>query len=109
MAHGGARSGAGRPKGIHTQFSRETIDKFRARIQVDMLLRRLEGLADGTVEMPPHAVTAALGLLRKVMPDTAQVEHSGEVAVSKVIRSPAVSDTAKTWAENHVPAHMTEH
>jgi hypothetical protein len=109
MAHGGSRSGAGRPKGIHTQFSRETIDRFRSRIQVDMLLRRLEGLADGSVEMPPHAVTAALGLLRKVMPDTATVEHSGEIATTKVIRSPSVNDTAKAWAAEHVPEQHTEH
>jgi hypothetical protein len=63
----------------------------------------------GEAEMPPHAVTAALGLLRKVMPDTAQVEHSGEIISSKVIRSPAVSDTAKAWSAEHVPEQHTEH
>jgi hypothetical protein len=109
MAHGGSRSGAGRPKGITTHFNRETINKFRDRIQVESILQRLEGLVTGTVEMPPHAVTAALGLLRKVMPDTAQVEHSGEIISSKVIRSPAVSDTAKAWSAEHVPEQHTEH
>lgn len=29
--------------------------------------------------MVPSAVTAALGLLRKVMPDLASVEHSGQI------------------------------
>jgi hypothetical protein len=28
--------------------------------------------------MPAHAVTAALGLLRKVLPDLANVQHSGD-------------------------------
>jgi len=36
------------------------------------------------------------------------VEVSGEIA-SKVIRSPSVSETAKDWAADHVPDHMTEH
>ena len=109
MTHCGARNGAGRPKGTGVSFSRETIDRLRAKIQVEKITQRLEALTLGEVEMPPHAVTAALGLLRKVMPDTAQVEHSGEIISSKVIRSPAVSDTAQSWASEHVPEQHTEH
>lgn len=109
MAHGGARSGAGRHPGPGKSFSRETIDRLRARIQVEKITQRLEALTLGEIEMPPHAVTAALGLLRKVMPDTAQVEHSGEIISSKVIRSPAVSQTAKDWAAEHVPEGQMEH
>jgi hypothetical protein len=109
MARGGARTGAGRPIGTGVSFSRETIDRIRAKIQTDKLIQRLEDLACGAIEMPPHAVTAALGLLRKVMPDTATVEHSGEIATTKVIRSPSVNDTAKAWAAEHVPEQHTEH
>ena len=109
MAHGGARRGAGRPDGIHTKLSPHAIERLKSRIQVDMILRRLHGLLDGTTELPPHAVTAGLGLLRKVMPDTAAVEHSGEISTTKVIRSPAVADTAKAWSAEHVPEGHTEH
>ncbi|CAH1657793.1 hypothetical protein CHELA1G11_13001 [Hyphomicrobiales bacterium] len=31
------------------------------------------------MEIPPSAVTAALGLLKKTLPDLASVEHSGEM------------------------------
>lgn len=106
---GGARQGAGRPKGVTTVWTREQADRFRARIQTDMLIQRLSGLASGTLEMPPHAVTAALGLLRKVMPDQAAVEHSGEIATPSVIRAPGVADTAKDWADTHIPEQHTEH
>ena len=37
------------------------------------------------------------------------IQHSGEITTSKVIRSPSVSETAKDWAADHVPDHMTEH
>jgi hypothetical protein len=43
-----------------------------------MIQNRLEGLVEGKNDMPPHAVTAALGLLRKVLPDLANVAHTGD-------------------------------
>ena len=58
----------------------------RQRIKTSMLVNRLQGLINGEVEMPPHAVTAALGLLKKTVPDLSAVEmkteHSGEVKVT---------------------------
>lgn len=49
----------------------------RQRIKTSMLLNRLQGLVNGEVEMPPHAVTAALGLLKKVVPDLQSVQVTG--------------------------------
>src|SRR5262245_43971379 len=76
-------------------------DRTRSAIQTSQLVNRLTALVKGEVEMPPHAVTAALGLLRKTLPDLTSVEHSGEVAVSKVIRAPTVATTVSTWLEEH--------
>lgn len=50
----------------------------RDRIRIGMLVSRLESLAEGSIEMPPHAVTAALGLLKKVMPDLQATTISGD-------------------------------
>lgn len=57
-------------------------DEFtRQRIQTTQLVNRLTGHALGTVEMTPSAVTAALGLLKKALPDLQSVENSGTVTL----------------------------
>lgn len=53
-------------------------DDWRAKIQTSMLLNRLHGLVNGENEMPPHAVTAAIGLLRKSLPDLQSVTLTGQ-------------------------------
>lgn len=58
--------------------ARKDCGDMRARIQTGMLINRLQGLVNGDHEMPAHAVTAALGLLRKTMPDMAHTEVVGE-------------------------------
>lgn len=86
-------------------------ENTRAKIQAGNIITRLQGLIDGKHEMPPHAVSAALGLLKKVLPDVTSVEISGEISTSKVIRAPATEQTPSSWAKNHIPAHLrqTEH
>lgn len=56
-----------------------TPDKVRERIQTSMLTKRLTDHALGKCEMTQTQVTAALGLLRKSLPDLTSVEHSGEL------------------------------
>ena len=41
-------------------------ENTRLKIKVGNILARLNGLIMGEIEMPPHAVTAALGLLKKL-------------------------------------------
>lgn len=53
-------------------------DNWRSKIQTSMLLNRLHGFVNGEYDMPPHAVTAALGLLRKTLPDLSHSEVVGE-------------------------------
>lgn len=54
-------------------------DEVRTKIQTSQLLNRLNDFVNGKVELTPHQVTAALGLIRKTLPDLAAMEHSGEV------------------------------
>lgn len=52
-------------------------DFTRDRIKTTQLVNRLTGHVLGTVEMSPTQVTAALGLLKKSLPDLKHVEVIG--------------------------------
>lgn len=82
-------------------------DETRAKIQAGNIINRLHKLIAGEVEMAPHAVTAALGLLRKRLPDLTSVEHSGEIAKTYVARMPAVTNTMDEWRKQHVQPTQT--
>jgi hypothetical protein len=75
----------------------------RKRIQAGNIINRLHKLIMGEVEMPPHAVTAALGLLRKTLPDLTSVEHSGEITKTYVARMPSKSADIDEWRKKHAP------
>lgn len=66
MPRGGNREGAGRKsKGNH--LSPRAIEEIRVKIKTDWILKRLHAhIAKGCME--PSAVSAALGLLRKIIP-----------------------------------------
>ena len=81
-------------------------DETRSRIKASQLINRLTNHVLGKVEMAPSAVTAALGLLRKVLPDLASVEHSGEIATPSVVRAPPVAASTEEWQRQHVPTTL---
>lgn len=56
-------------------------DETRAKIQASQLINRLEAHVLGEVDMKPTQVTAALGLLKKSVPDLSAVEHSGDMTL----------------------------
>jgi hypothetical protein len=59
-------------------LSPRVLEQKRQMIRADRLIDKLNRhIASKEGTMVPSAVTAALGLLRKVMPDLAAVEHSG--------------------------------
>lgn len=66
---------AARKKLMHT-------DKTRERIKTSMLINRLTSFVEGSVELSPAQVTAALGLMKKTLPDLTSVdgtlEHTGK-------------------------------
>lgn len=53
-------------------------EEHRARIRTTQLIKRLTAHVLGQVEMVPSQVTAALGLLRKTLPDLANMTISGD-------------------------------
>jgi len=53
-------------------------DKVRQKIQTSMLVNRLSSFVKGDVKMEPAQVTAALGLLKKSLPDLTNVTLSGD-------------------------------
>jgi hypothetical protein len=77
MAHGGRRAGAGRPK--KSSLSPRRIQEIEETIKANQIIKRLQGHIVNGTDMQASAVTAALGLLRKVMPDLAAVETSGTI------------------------------
>lgn len=76
-------------------------DDWRQKIQASMLINRLTDFVNGQVEMAPHQVTAALGLLRKVAPDLAATENKTEVTHNYVSRIPSASKTMDEWQSQH--------
>ena len=53
-------------------------DRTKLRIQTTQIVKRLEGHIFGDIKMEPSAVTAALGLLKKKVPDLQSTTHSGD-------------------------------
>ena len=53
--------------------------QHREAIRTSMILNRLTDHIDDKVELSTTQVTAALGLLKKTLPDLKATEHSGEV------------------------------
>lgn len=52
-------------------------DHVRAQIQATQIVNRLTGHIEGKIEMQASQVTAALGLLRKVVPDLSVTRLEG--------------------------------
>ena len=84
-------------------------ENTRAKIKVAEIINRFQSHFDGGCELTPTQIQAGKILLDRALPILQSVEVSGEITTSKVIRSPSVSDTAKSWASEHVPAQHTEH
>lgn len=55
------------------------VERIRERIRSGMLIEALENHVLNGKEMQATQISAALGLLKKCVPDMASVEHSGEI------------------------------
>lgn len=74
-------------------------EEYREKIAKSQILRRLIMHAEGTVEMSPSQVTAAIALLRKCIPDLMAVDISAKhEVVHKISRVPL---TREEWAEKY--------
>ena len=81
-------------------------DEHRLKIANSTILRCLIEHAEGTREMSSTQVAAWLGLLRKVLPDLAIVEMSGEVQHSFVARIPEPAANATEWLASQAPKQL---
>lgn len=77
--------------------------RTREKIRTSQLINRLQSFVDGKCEMAPHQVTAALGLLKKTLPDLSATELTGNVEHSYVAQIPVPETDAEAWAEKHKP------
>lgn len=82
-------------------------DEIRAKIQASQLINRLTDHALGNLKKPMDAtqVTAALGLLRKAVPDLSATEHSGEIAHRYVAELPSEAPTVREWEQDAQQMH----
>lgn len=78
-------------------------DETRAKIQASQLINRLTRHVLGEVDMTSTQVSAALGLLRKTLPDLSAVETSAEVTHRYVARVPDKAQSTEIWQQQHAP------
>lgn len=60
------------------------LERTREKIKTSMLINRLNEFVEGKIELSGPQVTAALGLIKKVIPDQQAVAHGGSVDVKLV-------------------------
>ena len=58
-------------------------EEVRQKIRTSQLVNRLNAFVNGEVELSTAQVTAALGLIRKTMPDLSAMAHSGIIESTK--------------------------
>ena len=80
--------------------------EHRSKIGNSRILSRLIDHVEGKIELSATQVTCGLGLLRKVMPDLASIEHSGEVETRYVAELPSVSLDGEAWAKQYAPKQL---
>lgn len=86
-------------------------EEHRHKIKVSNILARLTKLATGEIgpdEMAPHAVTAALGVLRKALPDLSAQDVTVTDATPFAVIPDQMTD-AQAWSDRFAPKPDTEH
>ena len=78
-------------------------EETRAKIQTSQLINRLTDHVLGNVEMKPTQVTAALGLLKKSIPDLSSADNTTEVVHRFVARVPNKATDSETWQQQNLP------
>jgi hypothetical protein len=90
-----------------TLLSPQSQERTRQKMRTQGLLTRLEKFALGEGdEMTPAQVSAALGLLKKSLPDMQSIEQKTEVSVKKISAEPLMSQDA--WELQYNPEDATD-
>jgi len=80
-------------------------DEHRTKIKITQILKYLGEHMEGLREMGPTQIQAAQILLRKVMPDLAAIEHTGEVKQTFAV-SPELPTMEEWEAEFGAPKQL---
>lgn len=80
------------PRGVRLEPKHD--EKTRAKIQTTQIAKRLQAFIFGECELSPAQVTAALGLLKKTIPDLASIEANvdGQVTTYVIGSKPMSAD-----------------
>jgi len=81
-------------------------DTVRKKIQTSQIVNRLISFVNGDVKLEAAQVTAALGLLKKALPDLTSVEHSGEIRKTYVVRMPVHAADMDEWQKRYAPPQI---
>lgn len=66
-------------------------DNTRAKIQTSQIINRLTKHVFGEIDLAPTQVSAALGLLKKSLPDLQSIEMTAEVTEKRVVSAEPLS------------------
>lgn len=80
-------------------------DSHRDKIANSNILSCLLEHVQGTREMSSTQVSAALGLLRKVLPDLQASENKTEITVQSVMRMPTPAKQVDEWQSQVTSRH----
>lgn len=96
------------PRGV--RLNPEHDERTRAKIQTSQIINRLQSFIFGEVKMEPPQVTAALGLLKKTLPDMTEskithikqdaVDYTREELVALLAQSDSANGSEGTASEN---------
>jgi hypothetical protein len=84
-------------------------DGVRAKLRGSAVVNRLISYVNGEITLEPGQVTAALGLLRKCLPDLTASENKTTVEHRYVMRVPAQVETYEEWQKQYAPHQITNH
>lgn len=88
------------------RLNRRHQTMVREKIRATQLVNALEKHVLGRKKMAATQVTAALGLLKKCVPDLATMEHTGEVTHQHVARLPDVEPNSEAWLKKYAPRSL---
>ena len=80
-------------------------DEHRGKIANSSILNCLIEHAEGRREMSSTQVSAALGLLKKVLPDLQASENKTEITVQSVMRMPTPAREVDEWRSQVTSRH----
>jgi hypothetical protein len=78
-------------------------EEHRTKIANSKILNRLIDHVMGEVEMTSTQVTAAIALMRKVMPDLSSTDINADVVHHMVARMPVEPASVEEWEKRYLP------